>query len=53
MVMKPCPRCRQMMPYGPAYCQGCTPVAQSELEVIKERNLKLKMQKYNSMRDPK
>ena len=53
MVMKPCPRCKRMMPYGPAYCKDCTPIAQAELEAIKERNLKMKMQRYNRQRDPK
>ena len=53
MVMKPCPRCKMLMPYGPPYCEDCTPIVQAELEVIKERNLKKKMQKYNNRRDPK
>ena len=37
-VMKPCPRCKRMMPYGPAYCKDCAPIAKAELEAIKERN---------------
>lgn len=53
MVMKPCPRCKRIMPYGAAYCKDCTPIAQAELEAIKERNLKKKMQRYNRQRDPK
>ena len=53
MVMKPCPRCKRLMPYGQAYCQDCAPKARAELEAIKERNLKKKMQLYNSRRDPK
>lgn len=47
MVLKPCPRCKRMMPYGPAYCEDCTPIAQAELEAIKERNIKKKQAKYN------
>lgn len=53
MIMKPCPRCKRMIPYGPAYCKDCTPIVQAELEAIKERNLKKKQQQYNSRRDPK
>ena len=40
MIMKPCPRCKRMMPYGPAYCKDYAPIAQAELEEIRERNLK-------------
>lgn len=53
MVLKPCPRCKRMMPYGPAYCEDCTPIAQAELEAIKERNIKKKQAKYNARRDSK
>ena len=53
MIMKPCPRCKKLMPYGLAYCKDCAPIAQAELEAIKEHNLKKKMQRYNSRRDPK
>ncbi len=53
MAMKPCPRCKRLMPYGPAYCEDCAPIAQAELEAIKERNLQRKTQRYNARRDPK
>ena len=53
MIMKPCPRCKRLVPYGQAYCQDCAPVAQAELEAIREQNLKKKMQRYNRGRDPK
>ena len=53
MVMKPCPRCKRLMPYGQSYCKDCAPIAMAELEAIRERNLKKKMQLYNSRRDPK
>ena len=53
MIMKLCPRCKQLMPYGQSYCKDCAPKVQKELEAIKERNLKKKMQMYNSRRDPK
>ena len=53
MLMKPCPRCKKMMPYGPAYCQECKPLAEAETEAIRERNAQQKAAKYNRARDPK
>ena len=42
-----------MMPYGPAYCSECRPIAEAELQAIKDRNAKKKAQDYNKKRDPK
>ena len=53
MILKLCPRCKQLMPYGQSYCKDCAPIAAAELEQIKERNAKRKAQIYNSRRDPK
>ena len=53
MIMKPCPRCKKLIPYGQSYCKDCAPIAAAELEQIKERNAKRKAQIYNSRRDPK
>ena len=53
MLMKRCPRCKRLMPYGPTYCKDCAPIAQAELEAIRERNQKKKAAKYNRTRDPK
>ena len=53
MLMKRCPRCHRMMPYGPAYCSECRPLAEAELSEIRERNAKKKAQRYNRRRDPK
>ena len=52
-LMKRCPRCKRLMPYGPAYCSECKPLAEAELQEIKERNAKKKAQAYNRKRDPK
>jgi len=52
-ILKPCPRCKRMMPVGPSYCKDCAPLARAELEAIREQNLKKKMQMYNRQRDPK
>lgn len=53
MLMKKCPRCHRMMPYGPAYCSDCMPLATAELAAIKEENAKKKAFKYNRSRDSK
>lgn len=53
MPMRPCPRCKRLMPYGPAYCQDCAPIASAELAQIRERNAQAKARKYNRNRDPK
>lgn len=53
MLMKPCPRCKRMMPYGPAYCSECKPLAEAELAAIQDQNAKKKAQAYNRRRDPK
>ena len=53
MLMKPCPRCKRMMPYGPAYCTDCAPIAQAELDAVRERNAQKRAAAYNRRRDPK
>ena len=53
MIMKPCPRCKRMMVYGPAYCTACAPLAAQELEAIRQRNAEQKQKRYNQRRDPK
>lgn len=52
-VMKPCPRCKRMIPHGMPYCQDCAPVREAELEAIRERNAQRKARSYNRKRDPK
>ena len=56
-IMKPCPRCKRLIPAGWSYCPDCKPVAEAEREAARERKadyLKKKYnQRYNSRRDPK
>ena len=56
-VMKPCPRCKRLIPNGWSYCPDCKPLAEAEREAARERKaeyLKKKYnQRYNSRRDPK
>ena len=52
-IMKPCPRCKRMMPYGPAYCADCAPQAQAELDAVREQNAQKRAAMYNRRRDPK
>ena len=53
MVLKPCPRCKRLMPHGATYCKDCAPIASEELERIREENAKKKQARYNRRRDPK
>lgn len=53
MLLKPCPRCKRMMPYGPTYCKDCAPIMQAELEAKRERRAKQRARQYNLKRDPK
>ena len=52
-IMKPCPRCKRMIPHGLQYCQDCAPIRETELEQIRERNAQRKARMYNRRRDPK
>ena len=57
MPMKPCPRCKRMMEYGPTYCPTCKPIAEAERVEAQERKAALRAKKYNKeynqRRDPK
>lgn len=53
MALKPCPRCKRLMPVGPAYCEACAPIAKAEIEAKRQEALAKKAQMYNRRRDPK
>ena len=51
MAMKPCPKCKRLIPCGLSYCPTCKPVAEAEWEAAKEHNAKLRQRVYNRKRD--
>ena len=57
MALKPCPRCRRLIPHGWKYCEDCAPVAEIQRQEARERkaeHLRKKYNKrYNARRDPK
>lgn len=57
MLLKPCPRCKRMAPYGQAYCKDCQPIVAAERAEAMERRAALRSKKYNKeynkKRDPK
>ena len=57
MVVKPCPRCKRMIPRGWAYCPDCAPIAEAQRTEARERAVEYKRKKYNKQynrqRDPK
>lgn len=56
-IMKPCPRCKRLIPYGPTYCPDCLPIMEAEREEARERKAAYRAKKYNreynKRRDPK
>lgn len=46
-LVKPCPRCKRMIPYGWAYCPDCKPVAEAERQAKQERRSEYLRKKYN------
>ena len=53
MLLKPCNRCGNLIPYGPSYCSVCRPIVEAEREQrLRESRLKSN-RVYNKTRDPK
>ena len=46
-VMKPCPRCKKLIPNGWIYCPDCKPIADAEREAAKARKAEYLRKKYN------
>ena len=53
MLLKPCSRCRALVPYPSAYCRTCRPIAEKEREEALRRRKKQWNARYNQKRDPK
>lgn len=57
MLMKPCPRCKRLIPHGQTYCDACAPIAKAQAAEARERKAEYRKKKYNakynSRRDPK
>lgn len=52
-IMKPCPRCKRLIPDGWNYCPDCKPIAEAEREAAKARKAEYLQRQYNRKRDPK
>ena len=56
-VLKPCPRCKKLIPSGWSYCPDCKPTALAEWGAAKAKNSERMRAKYNrqynSGRDPR
>lgn len=57
MLLKACPRCRKLIPYGQPYCPDCAPIAEAERAAAAERKAEARRKRYNReynhKRDPK
>lgn len=47
MALKPCPRCKTLIPCGLTYCAQCKPIVEADREAARERNAELMRKKYN------
>ena len=53
MLLKPCGRCKQLIPYGLSYCKECEPIVKAEREQRLEQTRRESNRRYNQTRDPK
>lgn len=47
MALHPCPRCKQLIPVGIAYCDRCRPIAKAQAAEAIERRQAYKRAQYN------
>lgn len=56
-IMRPCPRCKRLIPDGWRYCPDCSPIAEAAREEAQARAAEYRRAKYNKeynrRRDPK
>lgn len=53
MLLKPCGRCDNLIPYGATYCSKCSPIVQAEREARLRESKRKSNREYNKARDPK
>lgn len=53
MLLKACPRCGNLIPYGMAYCEECTPIVEAQRQEYIQRSKRAYDERYNKTRDPK
>lgn len=53
MLLKACNKCGNLIPYGRAYCEACTPIIEEERVKRADQSRKKSNREYNSRRDPK
>lgn len=59
-LLKPCPRCKKLIPQGWAYCPDCKPIAEAQRAEAKQHRAEQLRKKYNkrynsrrALEDPK
>lgn len=53
VLVKPCARCRKLIPYGRSYCDPCGSAVIAEREESSRKRKKANDRAYNAKRDPK
>lgn len=53
MLMKSCPDCGKLIPYGAARCEGCAQGYRSARKAKEKESKRIRDRRYNAKRDPK
>ena len=53
MLLKPCGRCGNLIPYGATHCSTCRPIVEAERAARIQASRLKSNRKYNATRDPK
>ena len=53
MLLKSCPRCGNLIPYGKTHCATCEPIVAAEREKRRAESARQSNRRYNKKRDPK
>ena len=53
MLLKPCGRCGNLIPYGATHCSTCLPIVKEEREARTRESRLRSNREYNKTRDPK
>jgi 5-methylcytosine-specific restriction endonuclease McrA len=53
VLLKSCPRCGNLIPYGKTHCAACEPIVAAEREKRRAESARQSNRRYNKKRDPK
>ena len=53
MLLKPCNRCKKLIPYGKTYCDKCESIVIAQREQLIQKSKRNSNRRYNKTREPK